>query len=228
MVEKLRRNWVKLGKRYTTDVKSLESIWDQIEVNYTEKKRYYHGLSHLNYMIDLTEENSDLLQDKDAVLFGVWFHDIVYKATKSDNEEESAVIAIKTLQSIGVDNEKIKKIKDLILSTDGHKIIVDTDEDNAYFLDFDLAVLGQDWSVYEAYIQNIRKESGFEVNDRVNITIYADTDLMRIAKAHQTHIMDETLCTHFEIEPIEKAESNHIDIQFDGLNAKLDISKNTQ
>ena len=158
MVEKLRRNWVKLGKRYTTDVKSLESIWDQIEVNYTEKKRYYHGLSHLNYMIDLTEENSDLLQDKDAVLFGVWFHDIVYKATKSDNEEESAVIAIKTLQSIGVDNEKIKKIKDLILSTDGHKIIVDTDEDNAYFLDFDLAILGQDWSVYEAYIQNIRKE----------------------------------------------------------------------
>ncbi|MEC8882649.1 MAG: isoleucine--tRNA ligase [Pseudomonadota bacterium] len=76
-------------------------------------------------------------------------------------------------------------------------------------------------------IQNIRKESGFEVNDRVKITIYADTDLMRIAKAHQPHIMDETLCTHFEIEPIEKAKSNHIDIQFDGLNAKLDISKNT-
>lgn len=158
MVEKLRRNWIKLGKRYTADVKPLESIWDQIEANYTDKKRHYHGLSHLNYMIDLTEENSDFLQDKDAVLFAVWFHDIVYKATKSDNEEESAVIAIKKLQAIGVDNEKIKKAKDLILSTDGHKIIVDTDEDNAYFLDFDLAILGQDWSVYETYIQNIRKE----------------------------------------------------------------------
>ena len=158
MVEKLRRNWIKLGKRYTTDVKPLESIWDQIEANYTDKKRHYHGLSHLNYMIDLTEENSDFLQDKDAVLFAVWFHDIVYKATKSDNEEESAVIAIRTLQSIGVGTEKIKKVKDLILSTDGHKIITDTDEDNAYFLDFDLAILGQDWNIYETYIQNIRKE----------------------------------------------------------------------
>jgi predicted metal-dependent HD superfamily phosphohydrolase len=49
-------------------------------------------------------------------------------------------------------------IKNLIISTKSQKVILNENLDNSYLLDIDLSILGSDWSSYQKYILNIRKE----------------------------------------------------------------------
>ena len=109
-------------------------------------------------MLKQSKEYRSELEDPDVVDFSIWFHDIIYKSTKKDNEKKSAEFAKKTLKSLSIENQRIDKVYDLIVSTQKHQIIDSSDSDNAYLLDFDLSILGKAWEVYENYIQQIRRE----------------------------------------------------------------------
>ncbi len=158
MIETLHTNWKELADKYCKSDEYVESVWKEIQKSYTGKKRHYHNLNHISKMLFLANENEAEIVDKEAVLFSIWFHDIVYKSSKKDNEEKSAEFAEKTLKLFSIEEERIKKVSTLILSTKKHQILISEDNDNAYLLDFDLSILGQDWSIYEEYIKNIRKE----------------------------------------------------------------------
>lgn len=102
----LRETFIKLSTNYTDDIRLIEELWTEIEKNYSNPKRYYHTLQHLeNIFIQLTEIKSEI-QDWDTILFTLYYHDIVYNTAKSDNEEKSAVLAKKRLQQIHVQQEK--------------------------------------------------------------------------------------------------------------------------
>lgn len=107
-------------------------------------------------MILELESVKEEISDFDALLFSVFYHDIIYKVTSKDNEEKSAEIAKKRLEKINTPSEKITKIYNQILATKSHKRIEDSDTN--FLLDADLAILGNDWQVYENYIHQIRKE----------------------------------------------------------------------
>jgi len=92
----------------------------------------------------------------DMVLFALFYHDIIYKATRKDNEEKSAALAARRLQSISVPATTIKSCTTTIEATKNHAPGPDADTD--YFTDADLAVLGQEWPVYADYCKRIRKE----------------------------------------------------------------------
>ncbi|QOD62480.1 hypothetical protein H9I45_10320 [Polaribacter haliotis] len=109
-------------------------------------------------MLNLAKENEELINDFDELLFAIWFHDIIYKSRSKRNEKRSAKYALKKLKNFNLKELKKDKISKLILSTKKHKILVKGDLDNAYLLDFDLAIFGQDWEVYQTYTQKIRKE----------------------------------------------------------------------
>ena len=96
--------------------------------------------------------------DFDALLFAIWFHDIIYKASKKNNEEKSAEFASSVLKNLSKEKIHFNTVAQLIISTKSHQIILKENNDNAFMLDFDLSILGQDWEIYKAYIQNIRKE----------------------------------------------------------------------
>jgi predicted metal-dependent HD superfamily phosphohydrolase len=98
------------------------------------------------------------IEDFDTLLFSIWYHDIIYKSTKKDNEEKSAFFAQKRLKSLNLEGKRIENVQNLIISTKKHQIILDQNEDNAYLLDFDLSILGTDWKTYEMYTKQIRKE----------------------------------------------------------------------
>jgi len=91
-------------------------------------------------------------------LFSIWYHDIIYKSTRKDNEVQSAALAQKRLQALNLDEEQIQTIQNLILSTKKHHIILSETSDNAYLLDMDLSILGTDWDIYKTYTNQIRKE----------------------------------------------------------------------
>lgn len=145
-----------LLKKYTNDESLVSKFWSEIEVNYSGSKRYYHTLPHLENLMQILTPIKAKINDWDTLLFTLFYHDVIYNATKSDNEEKSAELAIVRMQIIGIENTHIEKCKTQILATKKH--LPNTDSDTNYFTDADLSVLGQDWETYSNYYKNVRKE----------------------------------------------------------------------
>ena len=71
-------------------------------------------------------------------------------------------------------------------------------------------------------IQNLRKDSGFEVTDRIDVMLQKDDHVINAVNANMTYIKTETLTNELEI--IDKLDSG-IEITFDDVNTKLFIQK---
>lgn len=152
----LKETFIGLVKSYTDNDGLTKDLWADIEKNYSDKKRHYHTLQHLeNLLVQLTEVKGEI-QNWETVLFTLYYHDIIYSSLKSDNEEKSAELAEKRMKQISVPKDRIELCKNQILATKSH--ITSADGDTNYFTDADLSVLGQDWETYSRYYQNVRKE----------------------------------------------------------------------
>ncbi|MBP0902730.1 isoleucine--tRNA ligase [Mariniflexile gromovii] len=71
-------------------------------------------------------------------------------------------------------------------------------------------------------IQNLRKDSGFEVTDRIDVKLQNDVQIVTAINTNISYIKAETLTEDLQI--IDKLE-NGIDIAFDDVNTKLFIQK---
>ena len=142
--------------QYTSQTEMAEELWLEIETEYSGPNRHYHTLYHLSDMIDELKIVKSEIRDWDAIMFAVYYHDIVYNGVSSDNEQKSSILAAHRLQQIRFPAESIGLSKYHILSTDGHSIA--ENDDTNLFMDADLSILGKDWDVYLTYAQNIRKE----------------------------------------------------------------------
>jgi predicted metal-dependent HD superfamily phosphohydrolase len=152
----LKQTFINLLSNYTTDVNLTNKLWNEIEENYSTTKRHYHTLSHLENILVQLNEVKEQVQDWQTILFTLYYHDIIYKSLRSDNEEKSADLAAKRMKQISVPDQKIKLCKEQILATKSHFKSADTDTN--YFIDADLAILGHPWETYLEYCKNIRKE----------------------------------------------------------------------
>ena len=157
MTDWLKIEWQILASKYCKNTLA-EELWAEIKTNYTHKNRHYHNLLHIYNMLLQSEAYKTEIQDLDSFKFAIWYHDIIYKSSKKDNEEKSALFAEKRLKSFNFDEKRIEIIKKLIFSTKKHELLLKNNLDNALLLDLDLSILGTDWKTYQKYIQNIRKE----------------------------------------------------------------------
>ncbi len=71
-------------------------------------------------------------------------------------------------------------------------------------------------------IQNLRKDSGFEVTDRIDVTLQKDVNIENAVNHNIEYIKTETLTEELEI--IDQVD-NGIEIAFDDVNTKLFIQK---
>jgi isoleucyl-tRNA synthetase len=71
-------------------------------------------------------------------------------------------------------------------------------------------------------IQNIRKDSGFEVTDKIKVQIQRNGELEQAIKNNESYIKDETLTE--ELNFTDNLESG-IEIEFDDIKTKILISK---
>ena len=155
-MEDLRKIWNELTSRYTHNTELVNDLWTEIEREYSTKKRHYHNLSHIKYMIDRAMQFKEKLIDFDTVLFSIFYHDIVYNIMRKDNEQKSADIAHDRLTKLAVPPDKLAACQNQIIATKDHKD--NENNDINYLLDFDLAILGDTAENYEIYRKNIRKE----------------------------------------------------------------------
>ena len=71
-------------------------------------------------------------------------------------------------------------------------------------------------------IQNIRKDSGFEVTDKIKVHLQKNTALEKAVKANEAYIKSETLT---KILVFEESVDNGTEIEFDEIKTKLAITK---
>lgn len=152
----LKQTFIALLTKYTNDQDLIAELWAEIERNYSDKKRHYHNLSHLENLLQQLTEVKPQIKDWEVVLFSLYYHDVIYNSLKSDNEQKSAELAEKRMKSIGISLEIIERCKAQIMATKAH--FVSENEDTNFFTDADLFVLGQSWEMYSEYYQNVRKE----------------------------------------------------------------------
>lgn len=152
----LKETFIELLTNDTNDAGLKNSLWTEIEKQYSTKKRHYHTLQHLAHLLEQLNEVKSELKNREAILYSLYYHDIVYNVLRSDNEEKSAELAVERMQQISVPLVIRELCKGYILATKSHLESIDSDSN--YFTDADLSALGQPWVIYEQYFKNIRKE----------------------------------------------------------------------
>jgi predicted metal-dependent HD superfamily phosphohydrolase len=153
----LRAQWVSLASQLTPNLALIESLFDSIVEHYSASERAYHNLSHIQSLLALSESLLDKLQNRDALYFAIWFHDVIYDTKRSDNEEKSAEFAAEALASMGIPEQTITTTQEMILATKHHRAS-DLSWDMKAFLDLDTSILGAPEDVYKEYSAAIRKE----------------------------------------------------------------------
>lgn len=148
--------FLQLVNKYSNNNELATNLWLEIFTRYSEPKRHYHTITHLeNIVSELTQVKSKI-EDWDTTLFAVFYHDIIYKASSSTNEADSAKLAMQKLSEIGFPSERIAKCSNMILATKTHERSEDADTN--YLVDADLAVLGSSQFDYQRYSEQIREE----------------------------------------------------------------------
>ncbi|MGB6082625.1 hypothetical protein [Moheibacter sp.] len=151
----LKKKFKELIGSYTNDNSLINELWNEIERNYSAKKRHYHNLTHLENMLKELDEVVVKIHHPEAILFSLFYHDIIYNPSTNNNEEKSAESAARRMKELSVPDADIKRTEEQILATKSHHSL---ENDTQYLIDADLSILGQTQEVYSIYSQNVRKE----------------------------------------------------------------------
>ncbi len=160
----LKETFITLIGKYSADKAYNDKCWSEIKALHSHSKRHYHNLTHLTHLVSELSDIKSEINEWDTVLFSVFYHDIIYSITATNNEVKSADFLSKTLQKTKFNN--IEKCVDQILATESH--LESDDTDTNYFIDADLAILGQPEADYILYTEKIREEYRFYPDDIFN------------------------------------------------------------
>lgn len=135
----------------------LEAIRHQLTQRYKEPHRAYHGMAHIEALLQGQLAHRDLIQDHQAVMLAIWFHDAVYDTHQPDNEERSALLAGEMLLQVGAEPQLIDSVQRKVRATHRHEW-TDGDTDTAVFLDLDLGILAASPEAYAHYAGQVALE----------------------------------------------------------------------
>jgi predicted metal-dependent HD superfamily phosphohydrolase len=116
--------------------------------------RRFHNLQHIAHCLRRLDEVASLLDDRDAVEVGLWFHDAVYTPSDPENERESANLFLAV--SKGANPVFRRRVCGLILAT-RHKGLSHTN-DRRFIEDIDLAGFGASWEEFMREGDLLREE----------------------------------------------------------------------
>jgi predicted metal-dependent HD superfamily phosphohydrolase len=151
----LRNEYFNSLTKYCHDVAQQQTLWDEIEIEYSSPLRYYHTLTHLDAVTTTLLPFKDRFENWDAVVFAIAYHDFIYSAHRTNNELRSAGFATKRLRSIGFPQRSEMTCRHMILATKDHAA---ADESTNLFTDADLSILGAEPMTYREYATRIKWE----------------------------------------------------------------------
>lgn len=150
----LKERFLNLFHRYSENEAYALECWKELEQQYDSASRHYHNLEHLAHMFTELEAVKTQVKQPDTLELAIFYHDIIYKATSSKNEQQSALLFEKRMANTAFPH--IQEVKDLIEATREHSF--SEDPDTNILLDLDLSILGKSPEEYQRYCANLRKE----------------------------------------------------------------------
>lgn len=153
----LHKQWTQFCLNQAIPASWIAEEWQKLWKKYHQSNRHYHNEQHIQAIWTIITRYESKLINPIAVKWAVFYHDIIYKALRKDNELKSAIYAQNSLGKVIKDKTLIALVYQLIIATKTHEALQPT-HDFYYFLDADLAILGTTRKQYEKYINAIRKE----------------------------------------------------------------------
>lgn len=135
--------------------KGIHPILDELKAIYEHPYRAYHNLDHIHNMLERLTESERFAEHPHRIVLAIWFHDIVYDPTRSDNEVKSAEFWIRKMTPYLLE-EPLTWGKIAILATINH--FPNSDPDIQLLLDLDLVGLGASWEIFQKNSAQIRQE----------------------------------------------------------------------
>ncbi|MGV7216895.1 HD domain-containing protein [Bradyrhizobium sp. UFLA05-112] len=128
-------------------------IREELVAAYAAPGRHYHNLAHIeDCLAALAGVDGLSAAEREILSEAIWWHDVVYDPTRSDNEELSAQLAE---GHVGADISH--EVGRLIRLTKTHEVEAD-DRLGAILISIDLSILGAEPARYDAYAAAIRQE----------------------------------------------------------------------
>lgn len=126
---------------------------EQLIAAYSAPGRHYHNLAHIEDCLAALARLEDLSsRERDILSEAIWWHDVIYDATRTDNEELSAQLA-----GQHVHTDISDEVARLIRLTKSHDVQAG-DRLGATLISIDLSILGAEPARYDAYAAAIRRE----------------------------------------------------------------------
>jgi predicted metal-dependent HD superfamily phosphohydrolase len=126
---------------------------DEMTQTYSAEGRHYHNLKHIEDCLAMLDRVAGLSNlDREILTSAIWWHDIVYDPTRSDNEELSAKMA----EEYVAPNLR-QEVGRLIRLTKTHRA-EPGDRLGAIMVSIDLSILGAAAPIYDDYALAIRRE----------------------------------------------------------------------
>jgi predicted metal-dependent HD superfamily phosphohydrolase len=126
---------------------------EELVAAYKAPGRHYHNLTHIEDCLDALARVENLsAADREILSEAIWWHDVVYDATRADNEELSAQLAEQHVRE-----DLRQEVGRLIRLTKTHDV-QPGDRLGAILISIDLSILGVEPARYDAYAAAIRQE----------------------------------------------------------------------
>ncbi len=136
-------------------------LFDQAEAVlaplYGEPHRHYHTLTHIDGMLLGLDACLHQARQPDLIRLAIWFHDAIYDPTQQDNEEQSALLAERSLREWGAEESLIRRVAAMVRATARHEWL-DGEPDTALFLDLDLGILAAPPDSSDRYAKQVAQE----------------------------------------------------------------------
>ena len=153
--QQLAQRFERLAETFALPQATAAAYWAEILEQYEQPERPYHNLVHLVNLLALLDAHQAQVQEPLLVELAIWYHDLVYDAARKDNEALSAQRFV-ALWADYCSAAQLEQVQTYILATEGHQPQTDH-PDERLFLDFDLAILAAEPSVYQQYSQAVEQ-----------------------------------------------------------------------
>jgi len=138
------------------------TVYAELRRLYTAPYRRYHNFDHIQDCLRLVDEVASLLVDRDAVEFGLWFHDAIYDTGVTTNEWRSAELFLEL--SAGAPFVFRNRVCGHILAT--RHMETARGNDRCFLVDIDLSGFGAPWEEFMRNGTLLREESADQPDAR--------------------------------------------------------------
>jgi predicted metal-dependent HD superfamily phosphohydrolase len=205
MSESLRARWLAFAPRIG-DAGDPASLWVRLERMYASPPRSYHTLHHVGEVLRVLDGVCAASERPDEIELALWWHDAVYDAKRTDNEERSAALTAIVAQELGASDEVADRAHALVMATrhTGDPL----QGDAALIADIDLSILASEQAEYDAYAAGVRAEYA-HVSD-------ADFRAGRAAFLMKMLERQQIFCT-LPLQPLEPRARTNLSRELHGL-----------